>query len=191
MEKHLERFVRDNREAFDSYEPSNDLWKRMERELDANQPDKKRLNGKIVHLGGWQKGLKIAASILIVLSLSYLAYQNYAIEIIEEHPAEFALSPTYAKELASYTSTIGDKRGELEILLKEDPDLAQQFDAELKALDENYQSLRAELPKNPNQEDLLKAMVQNLQWQTDLLNQQLHILQKIKESKNEKAKIII
>lgn len=189
MKKHLERFVRDNREAFDSYEPSNDLWKRLEKDLDAQQP--KRLNGKVVHFGGWQKGLKIAASILIVLSLSYLAYQNYAIEILEEHPAEFALSPTYAKELASYTSTIGDKRGELQILLKEDPELAQQFDAELKALDENYQRLRDELPKNPNQEDLLKAMVQNLQWQTDLLNQQLHILQKIKESKNEKAKIII
>jgi hypothetical protein len=51
--------------------------------------------------------------------------------------------------------------------------------------------LKDQLPKNPNQEELLKAMIQNLQWQIDLLNQQLNIIQKIKEAKNGKVKDIV
>jgi hypothetical protein len=178
----IEKFIRENREEFDSYEPSNNLWANIENQLE-NQPKK----GRIISLFGGFKGLKIAASILLFITIGYVAYRNNAIEIIEEHPSEFAISPTYATQLASYTSMIDDKREELQKLVNDDPQISKQFEVELKALNENYQHLRAELPKNPNQEDVLKAMIENLQWQTDLLNQQLNILQKIKNLKNEKA----
>jgi len=39
------------------------------------------------------------------------------------------------------------------------------------------------LPSNPNREQLLEAMIQNLKLQTELLNQQLLIIQKIKQAK--------
>lgn len=179
----IEKFIKANREKFDSYEPSNDLWAKIENRLE-NQPKK----GRIASLFGGFRGLKIAASILILITIGYTAYRNHAVEIIEEHPSEFAISPAYATQLASYTSMIGDKQKELQKLINNDPQISKQFEAELKELNENYQHLRAELPKNPNQEDVLKAMIENLQWQTDLLNQQLSILQKIKELKNGKAK---
>jgi hypothetical protein len=44
------------------------------------------------------------------------------------------------------------------------------------------------LSNAPNQEALLEAMVQNLQWQVDLLNQQLDILQRINKVKNDNDK---
>jgi hypothetical protein len=179
----IEKFIKANREDFDSHEPSNDLWARIENRLE-NQPKK----GRIMSLLGGFRGLKIAASILIFITIGYTAYHNHAIEIIEEHPSEFAISPTYATQLASYTSMIDEKQEELQELINNDPQMSKQFEVELKSLNENYQHLRAELPKNPNQEDVLKAMIENLQWQTDLLNQQLNILQKIKDLKNEKAK---
>jgi len=40
------------------------------------------------------------------------------------------------------------------------------------------------LPVNPNKEELLQAMIYNLQLQIDLLNQQLNIIQKIKQAKS-------
>ena len=83
------------------------------------------------------------------------------------------------------------KREELKALESADPQLYHQFDAELQALDKNYQSLKNELPQNPNPEDLLKAMVQNLSMQIDLLNQQLQIIQKIKDVKNGKIKTMV
>ncbi len=178
----IEKYIRANREEFDSYEPSEDFWARLENKLD-NQPKKSRIVSLFSRLGG----LKIAASILIMITIGYVAYRNHAFEIIGEHPSEFAISPSHAKQLASYTSLIDEKRDELQQLINDDPQVSKQFEVELKDLNENYQRLRAELPKNPNQEDVLKAMIENLQWQTDLLNQQLNILQKIKDIKNEKA----
>ena len=182
MKDRLERFVRDNRDAFDSYEPSKDLWKKIEVEAAKQKPQGKNLNGKIVRFGGATWGVGIAASIAILLSISYLA-TNYW-KPVTQNADIIALNPTYGKELTQFASLVEQKREELKLLEKEDPQLYHQFDAELMALEKSYQSLKSELPKNPNQEDLLKAMMQNLNMQIDLLNQQLQIIQKIKEIKN-------
>lgn len=189
MKDRLERFVRDNREAFDDYEPSNDLWKKIETETAKKLPKSKRLNGEIVSLGGPKFAWRIAASISIVLTISYLAF-NYG-KSLAQNPDIVALSPTYAKELTQFTSLVEQKRGELKFLEQEDPMLYHDFNTDLKGLDHDYQKLKAELPKNPNQEELLKAMMQNLSMQIELLNQQLQIIQKIKASKNEKINTVI
>ncbi len=189
MKNKLERFVRDNREAFDDFEPSKDLWKKIEAETSKQQPKGQVLNGKIVSFGGPKFALRIAASIGIVLTISYLAF-NYG-KSVAQNPDIVALSPTYAKSLTQFTTLVEEKRGELKFLENEDPMLYGDFNAELKDLDQDYQKLKAELPKNPNQEELLKAMMQNLGMQIELLNQQLQIIQKIKDSKNEKVKTVI
>ena len=56
-------------------------------------------------------------------------------------------------------------------------------------MDSTYKHLNAELPASPNQEAVLLAMIRNLQAQTEVLNQQLNILehynQMKKDEKNE------
>ncbi|RYU95147.1 hypothetical protein [Emticicia agri] len=192
MKDRLERFVRDNREDFDSYEPSKALWKKIEVEVAEQQPAGKRLNGKVVKFGGARLGISIAAGIAILLTVGYGFFMYSQI------PNDFAslelpraYEKTYGKEIVQFASLVEQKREELKALEKEDPQLYHQFDAELQALDKNYQSLKSELPQNPNPEDLLKAMVQNLTMQIDLLNQQLQIIQKIKEVKNGKIKTMV
>jgi hypothetical protein len=46
--------------------------------------------------------------------------------------------------------------------------------------------LRGTLNASPNTEQLLQAMISNLQLQIDLLNQQLTVIKKIKEPKTQK-----
>jgi len=46
-----------------------------------------------------------------------------------------------------------------------------------------YHSLQKELPKNSNREQVLEAMIQNLQLQIGLLNHQLDIIKQINHSK--------
>jgi hypothetical protein len=65
-----------------------------------------------------------------------------------------------------------------------DPVLYNQFIKDITRLDSSYNALQTQLPENPNREQLLEAMIQNLRLQTDLLNEQLLIIQKIKQSKN-------
>lgn len=189
MKNHLERFVRDNREAFDDYEPSNVLWKKIEAKTAQNKPKGKFLSMKGLFGNDPKFALRIAAGITIMLTISVLAY-NYG-RSASKNIDIMALSPSYAKELTQFTSLVETKREELKEIEKTDPVLYHQFDADLNVLDQNYQSLKQRLPKNPNQEELLKAMIQNLSLQIDLLNQQLQIIQKIKEAKNEKTSTMV
>ncbi|WP_337042583.1 hypothetical protein [Emticicia sp. 17c] len=193
MKDRLERFVRDNREDFDSYEPSKDLWKKIEAEVAKQQPQGKRLNGKVVKFGGAKWRLAIAAGIAVLLTVGYgvITYMQIPENFTGIDDVPPAYTNTYGKELVQFTSTVEQKREELKALEKEDPQLYHQFDAELQALEKSYQNLKEALPQNPNQEDLLKAMVQNLSMQIDLLNQQLQIIQKIKEIKNGKTKTMV
>ncbi|CAH0997485.1 hypothetical protein EMA8858_03618 [Emticicia aquatica] len=189
MKNRLERFVRDNREAFDDHEPSNDLWKKIEKKTVHTKPKSKILNLKGLFGNEPKFALRIAAGLTVFLTIGYFVY-NYG-KPVSQNADIMVLSPTYAKELTQFASLVEEKREELKELEQEDPQLYHQFDTELTALDQNYQSLKQELPKNPNQEELLKAMIQNLSMQIDLLNQQLQIIQKIKEAKNGKTKTMV
>jgi len=59
--------------------------------------------------------------------------------------------------------------------------LYRQFAKDINQLDSAYRVLKITLTTNPNQEMLLEAMIRNLQFQSDLLNRQLLIIQEIKQ----------
>jgi CHASE3 domain sensor protein len=96
--------------------------------------------------------------------------------------------PTYAREFNQYNVAIDQKREEIIKLARNNPELYKDFSADLESLEVSYRNLRSNLSDAPNQEALLEAMVQNLQWQVDLLNQQLDILQRINKVKNDNDK---
>jgi hypothetical protein len=75
------------------------------------------------------------------------------------------------------------KHKELKAIQKDEPLLYKQFSADVYTLDSVYHSLQSQLPKNPNREQILEAMLQNLQLQMGLLNHQLDIIKQINHSK--------
>jgi hypothetical protein len=87
------------------------------------------------------------------------------------------------KEMVYYAKIVELKHDELKKIKKDEPLLYKQFSGDVYKLDSVYQSLKKELPKNPNREQLLEAMIQNLQLQMELLNRQLHIIKQINNSK--------
>ncbi len=183
MKDKLERFVRDNREDFDAFEPRADLWKELEKGLGHKE--------RPLWLGSAWTGLntsrrmvwQIAATIALVIGLGGFWYFKYNYGITEQ-PDVMAVNPTYARTVTQYTRLIEVKQSELKTLTENNPALYQQFATDLERLEKSYQNLRMELPKTPNQEVLIQAMVQNLQTQIDLLNQQLMIIQRIKQQRN-------
>lgn len=174
----LEKFIIENRAEFDCKSPSNDLWEKIERKLPE---PRKNTETRI----GFQSTLRMAASIIFLIGIGYLIGQYW--QPVTEQSDIAKLSPQYAKEVTQYTSFISAKREELKRLTTENPELFNEFKTELDNLETEYKSLKESLPKNPNQEELLSAMIQNLQWQLDILNQQLDIIKKINENTNEKA----
>jgi hypothetical protein len=87
------------------------------------------------------------------------------------------------EEMKHYARLVELKQVELKSIEKDEPLLYQQFAADAHKLDSVYHNLQEQLPKNPNKEQLLEAMLQNLQLQMGLLNHQLDIIKQINHSK--------
>jgi hypothetical protein len=87
------------------------------------------------------------------------------------------------EEMYHYAKLVEIKQNQLKVIEKDEPLLYKQFNADVYKLDSVYHSLQSQLPKNPNREQLLEAMLQNLQLQMGLLNHQLDIIKQINHSK--------
>ena len=204
----LERFVRDNREAFDDREPPNDLWQKIETGLDNQQITQRFPAGtgphnespfQQVHKNPFRTGgfrfrsqqigwpsldWRVAASVAVLLLAGSFLYVNYQYGIAHQ-PEVVAASPVYAKEVVQYTRLIDDKRAELKQMTEGNPALYREFAQDLDRLENSYQSLKADLSQNPNQDVLIQAMIQNLHYQINLLNEQLRVIQRINQQTNE------
>jgi len=87
------------------------------------------------------------------------------------------------KEMFYYAKLIELKHEELKTLEKDEPLLYRQFSGDVQKLDSVYHSLKTQLPNNSNREQVIEAMISNLQLQIGLLNKQLDIIKKIKHTK--------
>lgn len=196
----LERFVRDNREAFDDKEPPNSLWQKIENGLDKQLTGDEKLSQATpfqqIHknpsrFGSQQTGgfwaainWRVAASVAVLLLAGSFLYMNHQYGVTHQ-PELVAAGPSYAKEVVHYTRLIDDKRTELKQMTESNPALYAEFATDLERLERNYRTLKSELPQTLNQETLIQAMIQNLQLQINLLNEQLRVIQRIKQQTNE------
>jgi len=184
----LERFVRDNRDRFEREEPGDFLWSKIEARL---QPEPTPKNTVQNHAGRWKGHIsfdwRVAACVMVALGIGFLYYLNGEYGVSKD-PQMALNAPAYAREFHQYSLTIDQKRNELIRLTNDIPELYREFSSDLERLESAFVRLRSELPQAPNQEALLHAMVQNLKWQIALLNQQLIIIENIKQtSQNEEA----
>ncbi|HTI60550.1 hypothetical protein [Mucilaginibacter sp.] len=179
MSKRLEDFVKANREEFDDLEPSADLWSRIEKHLPAEGAGPKKREARMFSLAFV---MKVAASIIIVMGIGFFVYVRNEKKAGIDYAA---INPTYAKQKVQYTSMVESKRTELKSLTEDDPEMYKEFSAELAKMDSTYKKLNAELANSPNRELVLQAMIRNLQAQTEVLNQQLNVIQHYNQMKKD------
>lgn len=205
----LERFVRDNREAFDDREPPSDLWQRINAGLggstDSGLPTDSaptkatdteqaglspampftQIHRNTRMWGQWLTSWQAAAVVAVLLMVGGAFFLNHRYGVASHPEVAVAAGPTYASEVAQYTRLINAKRLELRQMTESNPALYEEFATDLNRLERSYKSLKADLPKNPNQELLIQAMIQNLQIQINLLNEQLRVIQRINQQTHE------
>jgi hypothetical protein len=176
MKSKLEEFINDNREEFDEFEAPAAVWKNIESAI--NNKPKKAVYDRIIKVGFV---LKIAATVLIVLSAGLLFWLKQVKPSTEL--ADF--DPALAKQQMHYASLIEGKRNEIKSIRNEEPYLYEEFSSEFKKMENSYKKLQKDLPNSPNPEETVKAMIRNLQIQTEVLSQQLNIIQQIKKVKKQ------
>lgn len=179
----LEKFIETNRDEFDDMEPSANTWKQVE----AGLQKKTGFYYMRTAVMRWS----IAASILLLAGIATYLSVNKSIPPNKATASNgdtivtdlTALAPVEAHEMNQFAKMILLKQEELKILTKEQPALYQKFAKDFYQLDSSYNILKTKLSVTPNRELLIEAMIQNLQLQLNVLNQQLNIIQQIKQSK--------
>jgi len=194
MSNQLEQFVRDNRDQFDPDEPSPQVWKNLEKQLSPQKNEVKK-DAKVIAM----RILRLSAAAAIIILAGFGVYSLFnnkkGTETAKTEQTDAPIpgsnedilnkiNPAYAKEVYHFTQLIELKQSELKQIEKDNPQLYKQFLGDINKLDSSYNALKKELPDNPNREQLLEAMIQNLRLQTELLNQQLEIIHQIKKSKS-------
>lgn len=178
MSKRLEDFIREHRDEFDELEPSMDLWSKIEKELPAEGGQVKKREAKTFSLGFV---LRVAAAVIVVMGIGFVLYLRNA----KTSGVDLAdINPEYAKQQVHYASLVETKRVELKQLSQDSPELYQEFSHEIAKMDSVYKKLNAELATTPDQQSVLEAMIRNLQIQTEVLNQQLHVIEQYNKMKN-------
>lgn len=175
MSNKLERFIRENKNQFDEFEAPESLWDKIDAGLDIQA---KKQNGQ-AKVRSIYKVLKVAAVFLLIVSAGYLfvAYQK------NEASKMSNINPDYAKKEIQFTSLIELKQEEIKDFAKQEPDLYKAFVNEQNKLEKEYKDLKQQLLDSPNQDRVVKAMIRNLQAQISLLNQQINIIEEVKQLK--------
>jgi hypothetical protein len=228
MNQRLEQFVHDQREDFDTEEPSSKVWDKIRLEMEPPK-EKKTI---ILHLN--RTTLSVAAAVLLVTAIGfwYIGSRNTTTTGVQDPvvKSDPAVKPSHSEgaaevkppvdstqkaanpangqdqlvnnqpkeeknngardeesiiheEMTHYARLVELKHEELKSIGKDEPVLYRQFASDVYRLDSVYHNLQKELPNHPNKEQLLEAMLQNLQLQMGLLNHQLDIIKQINHSK--------
>ena len=182
MSSNLEKFVNRNRSEFDTEHPNADVWSKIEKTL----PVKK---AKVFSLKDIYKFSAAAAVICIVLTSVYFLYvRQQKNELAVNDPKSTnntsqlsGITPEYAAEAKQVFNAIETRQEELKEATADNPELYNQFLDDLQLLDSTYNMLQKQAAHTPNKDVIMKAMLQNLQLQAELLYRQLMITNDIKK----------
>jgi len=197
MKNKLENFVEEHRDAFDVYEPRTELWQEICRELPP--PATKKKEAKVINIKFGERAsfsadfffMRVAAAVVLLLGcgLTLLLMKQNAPEIsnntlvVNEQTAIQRIAPELVEVEAYYVHQISAKKSQLSAydlkLLGLDEDQA--IEQELARLDSSYTQLKKQLYTNPNTEEIVGAMIQNLQIRIEVLNRQLEVLQRLEK----------
>ena len=170
----LEKNIIENREAFDSFEPSPGHTERFRSKLG---PARVSLYYRI------PDAVKIAALVAIVAISSIFIYeqgQRYYMSrqgtsIQELLPGEYAEASVY------YTALINEKYTRIESLSESDPEGMEILVKELNEMDRMFKSILNDLQTAPTDERILSTLINHYQKKLEVMSQ---IVNQLEEAKN-------
>ena len=192
MSSDLEKFIRKNRGDFDGADPSNKVWKDIERALPIKK-EVKRFTIRDIY-----KWSAAAAIFFIALTSVYFLFirklpNSDGVEIPtvktdqQTNPSRLdnfnSISIEYATQFKQAEQAVEDRQKQLRAAIANDPALYHKFQQDLVTLDSSYRLLREQASQSINGDVIIKAMIQNLQLQSELLGRQLMIIHEYKTTK--------
>ena len=182
MKDKLKKFTDQNRDSFESYTLDLDeAWSGIDAKL--NELEVKGLPARQADTKfPWIAVLKIAATIVVVMTLGFGFYMNaQRIEIKTNGIALHNISSELADTEAFYTTQIAETIKLIEVSAGGfEPEIRSQ----IQILDEEYMSLRNDLKDNANSEEVINAMIEYYRLKLAMLEKILDELQKDNDNKD-------
>lgn len=189
MSNEFEKFVRNNRNDFDDAKPSSNVWKNIEQILPVRNPAKRFT---ITDIYKWSAAAAIffialtSVYFLFIRKYSHETPPSVKMEVEKTGVDNMISSMQYAAEFKQMNEAVKNKQQELRSAIANDPELYHKFQSDLLALDSSYRVLREQAGQTVNPDVIIKAMIDNLRLQSELLGRQLMIIQEIKTTKTPK-----
>jgi hypothetical protein len=170
----LEKYIRDNRAWFDDRNPGTEVWHKINDQLDNDGTPQVRIGTYL-----WR-----AAAVLLFIAVVWLLVdRNNNLDNIAQIPVNSEDNQIRFNDVeAFYMKEIETKQQLILQFVSDTPEIDRDLLGEIDQLDSTYQVLKSTVEKGYS-EKVLDAMVLNLQMRIDILNQQLEVLEKIKNLK--------
>lgn len=174
-EDKLEKYMLDNHQDFDVFEPSDELWEGVQQSITPVR----RLNWKTI-------AMRVAAVVVIFIASYFfhdLTQQNDTIGIAEdgiEQPSEQMQMLMEAEVF--YTSQIHTAQEEFILLSGNDKELIEDINYDLSELDNVFDELKNDLKENGDNQEVIEAMIQNYRIKLQILEEMLGQMNKSTET---------
>jgi len=173
----LEKFVAENREAFDDRMPGEELWSSIDKDLRT----------QVVAKTAWYWK---AAVVVLLGAVSFLLFDKYSVEnqtLAELESAEVSNIDKFEDLESFYTSIISQKQVKLNEELENNDEVYNYVEADLEELNELYSDLKELFLESQPSDELLDRLLHLLRQKIHLINSQLDIIgtEKVPESMKE------
>ena len=158
MNNRLENFVRDHRQDFDLHEPSDALWKGIEKKMDKSRK----------HNFTYYLSRTAAVAAIFILSFTIQQYfwgSRNQVVIPELQEAELY-----------YSGLVSMKLEQVKPLLSEHPILQEELENDLSELDSIYNGFKEDLKDNIANQEVLEAMIENYRFRIEMLEEMVLFL---------------
>jgi len=177
----LEKFIKENRAAFDNLSPDPKMWDRI---------NENKKPPKVVSIN-WVRLMRQVAAVIVIFIASYFFHDYMSKrdngsagikEMARKLNTGNEVLQLLAETEAYYTSKIIIKKEEIFRFAGSSPDIKDEINLEFSQLDAIYAELKNDLNDNAANEEVVEAMIQNYRIKLEILEDILHQLKKSNES---------
>lgn len=179
MSDNLEKFIAQNREEFDMFEPSPKMWEKIEGNIERQA--KTGVN--------WKRILYRAAVVLVIFASSLVTYEflgQRGVSLISSSEKKVKEIPELKEAELYYSAKFSEKLDEAKPFLTENPKISEGLMNDLAELDSIYKGLKKELTENVATEEVVEALIQNYRLRIDILED---LMSAFEEKEKEKDSI--
>ncbi|MFQ3578887.1 MAG: hypothetical protein SNJ71_01945 [Bacteroidales bacterium] len=179
-EDKLSEYISTHRKEFDIYEPSPEIWSRIEKSGDLPKPLKKKNVFFVLSTRAAAVAIIFVSSFFLHRYIDYRDVENPPVAVqsqssnttVSEEYTEFEEAQTY------YVHKVSNKIKELEHYAKDYPGIMDEIKVEIETLDSKFTSLQSDLKDGVAQGEIIDAMIQTYRLKLEILEK---ITQMLKE----------